>query len=72
MLLTEFSFCDDDDHMTITHILTTPTVELSPVAAMYVDPMVLIFSTLLNLGLISNWKEESNIIIHDGPLHSFV
>ena len=54
MLLTEFSCCDDDDHMTITHILTTPTVELSPVAAMYVDPMVLIFSTLLNLGLISS------------------
>ena len=36
----------------------TLTLELRPVAAMYVEPMVLIFSTLLNLGLTSNWEDR--------------
>ena len=46
MLLTEleFSFCDDDDHMTITHILTThclrvDSLSLSPLPSLRINDL---------------------------------
>ena len=39
---------------------------LRPVAAMYVLPMVLIFSTPLNFGLESSWEAMRIIVTHVG------